>query len=126
MKTIKQMAEFHLEAQCRDAYRPEPALQITSRIPADLKIRLDTSAKYLGLTRNALLIDILELALPEVEAAIGEHSITLATVDANGERGPFTYSQAVDWAMSYFHETGKAPKSNEDVLDDIHFSRKDD
>ena len=123
MKSIKEMAEFHLETQIRQAYEPEPPLQMTSRIPADLKIRLDVASEYLGLNRNTLLIEILELALPQIESALDEHQIRIETADINGHRGPFTYRQAFDWAMAYFRDNGKAPKSLDDVAEEINSGR---
>jgi len=115
MKTVREMADFLLELQAREAYRPEPPLQMTSRIPADLKIKLDTCAEYMGLTRNALLIEILEAALPDVEKAIDEHQIIIESVGAHGHRGPFNYRQAFDWAMQEYRNTGKAPLSAQEA-----------
>lgn len=112
MDKVKQVAEFHLEQLRRSSLSNEDkTFQVTSRIPVPLKIRLDLCADFLGVTRNALLIDVLEAALPSVEEALRDSSCTHEEVSSAGAFGPFTYDQAVEAFTAEYHRTGKAPGS---------------
>ena len=108
MKQVTKMVEYHLERLARQAHHEEEkTLQITSRLPASLKIRLDTCAEFLGMTRNSFLQELLEAALPAAEQALRDASLTQEQIGPGGHWGPFSYDQAVEAFVADFHRTGK-------------------
>jgi len=108
---IANMAAYHLENLVRSHAPDEKAVQITSRIPAPLKIRLDLCASYLDLTRNSFLIDLLQAALPTVEQALRDAQSVRSQCGVAGSWGPYTYDEAVKAFTEEFQRTGKEFKS---------------
>lgn len=112
---VTKMASYHLQNLLRSNAPDEKAVQITSRIPASLKIRLDLCASYLDLTRNSFLIDLIESALPDVEQLLRESQSVRSECGATGNWGPYTYDEAVKAFTEEFQRTGKEFKSLGDL-----------
>lgn len=100
MSQVTRTIEYRLETIARSATPEEATIQITSRLPASLKLRLDTCAEFLGMTRNSFLIDLLEAAIPDAESAIRDAQLSLGI---NGQPAR-TYDEAVKAAI----ESGKS------------------
>jgi hypothetical protein len=109
--SISKMVDYHLQNLVRSLPDDEKAVQLTSRIPASLKIRLDLCASYLDLTRNSFLIDLLEAALPTVEQVLRDSQSVRQECGVTGSWGPYTYDEAVKAFKEEFQRTGKEFKS---------------
>lgn len=116
MSSVTKMMDFHLEALSRDASQDEQHLQITSRIPASLKIRLDLCADFLGMTRNAFLIELLEAALPEAEQSLRDAELTKQSFGSTSW-GPYSYDEAASAFIESYRQTGKQFSSLSNVND---------
>lgn len=104
---ISRMVNYHLENIVRSATDEEKTIQVTSRLPASLKIRLDLCASYLDLTRNSFLIDLLGAALPTVEQALRDSHSVREECGLAGNWGPYTYDEALKAFTEEFDATGK-------------------
>lgn len=117
---VTKMASYHLQNLLRSHAPDEKVVQITSRIPAHLKIRLDLCASYLDITRNSFLIDLIESALPDVEQLLRDSEFVRSECDTDGSWGPYTYDEAVKAFTEEFDRTGKEFKSPGELNEAIH------
>ena len=91
---IFEAVDFRMQTMARQADQgKDSSIQMTVRIPESLKIKLDVISKFLGSTRNSLLVEFLEIACKEAveriqdnpymeSLAINGRSITEALAEA--------------------------------------------
>lgn len=118
---IIEAVDFRMQAMARQADQSkDQTVQMTVRIPESLKAKLDVISRFMGGTRNSILVEFLEIACNEAIERI-ENNPFMEHLTVNGQ----TISEAVHSAMrgddipgldDAFHEVDIGVASPENLL----------
>lgn len=85
LSPVREVVNFHLK---RIAYEntstPSDLAALTIRIPVELRIQLDVLSTFLGISRNALLNDLLEPVVEEAFAQLCSEDAPVSELKVNG------------------------------------------